>query len=1254
KQAKFYYFFNSKPINYQWQNKQQISFCYFGLYKMYKSDQINQSLKKNYRYDFKNGIFEGNVVQYKRQGFGIAILDDGYIYIGYWHNDKVHGKALIFLPNIGVILANFSKGMQVGIQVVKLYKFSNEYFCVNIKDHLKVPKEVVIFSKLTNKSVQALIKNERQIEFKEIILSKEYEELIQQLDQFSMQFSSDFKITKCFSIDGDKQIKLGFVGGNHNRLNGLGLIIEQDSYKIIKQGLFDEDKLEGVGKLVMPNDDVYEGIFKNNQIDGQGFYFTAKTNSYIQGVFKKDVCKEFIQDGLEYPLNQIKKFKQQIHECSIHFYSSSFSARDFISINWNYLQDYMDKSKYMPIFVDGNSSSGLTSLLDKNQSTNNNFYRSDEYQQTFQANNQQINSSKLNTCQMISSSFNKYQPHITQRRSSSINEYRNQLPTYHHSRLNSLNVSQNFGKNGFLNSSNRTSQTQTSQKYSTKYTISYRDHQIENPEQQLSNSKINFGKLNWGQKPEASDLSFSYTNFNVNKEGQNLYDLLNNDETYQKESKINYFKNSGKIPSYQDTMQEGEIIKKRLNEMADFDNCNVSNNDSEKKILESVQQIKINSISQPVTYRSVNTTTPLQARQIERQQNSIDSQKMNRRFSNQNYTYNIEDNFQIKENTQDPTKIQSISDYLKNVAENNQESYLNQKIDSCDFRYNKNGRNLIPYNPNQYGKDFIRQGCETSQSDYSIQQYEAKKRSSSLTTPNTIVSVSKSSANCYDKRLEISPERVTLSIDKGLNSSNIQCALNQQINKNNENIIKLQNLYEDRLKRSDTNILEQEDSSKSEDIQKKQPQQPKKQQLNDQKQQNNSNQCQQLLSQSSLTQNNTQPMKFIKVLGVPHSNKSDQVGIFLKMKEEAIKQKELQTNSILEQQNSIQKIQEITPQIARNANKIASQNSLGVSILEQYMNPESCAIKKSDKNSQKQNKSYQFQANQNGNNNLENINKQNQINNGYYLPQEKNDQKPISPGNQNQSSMLSNNPYNQIQNEFEQNLQQIPKQQLDILQEQKIKLNSILYSRKQSYNNNQNLQDLPSARLSGYSVGITSQYDNKNIFNQNSNLNTLPINVRTQSTDNSPYNISKTNPNEIDDLEFKTKSMVRFNLNSDTPQRHSSFNYRRQQTPEKSSLKGSNKSHLNSNLSCTSNESDQKVSKRLSTSIDLSNSKYHYNENPVNLFYMNTLQKTQNQWLDLYSVNPQILANASPQKYQKSRQIQNNQQIQQQCLPQIA
>lgn len=59
----------------------------------------------------------------------------------------------------------------------------------------------------------------------------------------------------------------------------------------------------------MANEDVYEGIFKNDIIDGKGFYYTAKTNSHVAGVFRKDICKEFISDGLEYPTNQIKKLK---------------------------------------------------------------------------------------------------------------------------------------------------------------------------------------------------------------------------------------------------------------------------------------------------------------------------------------------------------------------------------------------------------------------------------------------------------------------------------------------------------------------------------------------------------------------------------------------------------------------------------------------------------------------------------------------------------------------------------------------------------------------------------------------------------------------------------------------------------------------------------------------------------------------------------------------------------------------------------
>lgn len=69
--------------------------------------------KKRYSYEFRDGVYEGGVNEYKRDGVGIALLDDGIVCIGEWLADKLHGKALILSSqntNFGFLYGNFLRG----------------------------------------------------------------------------------------------------------------------------------------------------------------------------------------------------------------------------------------------------------------------------------------------------------------------------------------------------------------------------------------------------------------------------------------------------------------------------------------------------------------------------------------------------------------------------------------------------------------------------------------------------------------------------------------------------------------------------------------------------------------------------------------------------------------------------------------------------------------------------------------------------------------------------------------------------------------------------------------------------------------------------------------------------------------------------------------------------------------------------------------------------------------------------------------
>lgn len=72
---------------------------------------------KRQHFHFKNGIFEGGLVQSKREGLGIALFDEGIATICEYQNDKLHGKGLSFIPGIGIIGGEYLRGCAIGALV---------------------------------------------------------------------------------------------------------------------------------------------------------------------------------------------------------------------------------------------------------------------------------------------------------------------------------------------------------------------------------------------------------------------------------------------------------------------------------------------------------------------------------------------------------------------------------------------------------------------------------------------------------------------------------------------------------------------------------------------------------------------------------------------------------------------------------------------------------------------------------------------------------------------------------------------------------------------------------------------------------------------------------------------------------------------------------------------------------------------------------------------------------------------------------
>ena len=55
-------------------------------------------------------------------------------------------------------------------------------------------------------------------------------------------------------------------------------------------GLYKEGVLNGLGRLNMHNEDVFDGFLKNSFIEGKGVYYQHSSNFWVFGIFANNKC----------------------------------------------------------------------------------------------------------------------------------------------------------------------------------------------------------------------------------------------------------------------------------------------------------------------------------------------------------------------------------------------------------------------------------------------------------------------------------------------------------------------------------------------------------------------------------------------------------------------------------------------------------------------------------------------------------------------------------------------------------------------------------------------------------------------------------------------------------------------------------------------------------------------------------------------------------------------------------------------------
>ena len=191
-------------------------------------NKLNQNIIKLPLIKMNNGeVYEGNWnLEGKKEGFGICIYGDKYIYKGFWKNGNFDEYGCLFNNKNNYYIGQFFNGIAKG------------------KGELLINDKIKIIG----------------------------------------EFDNDLPNGKGNIIYLEEQIDYigNIVNGNKE---GLGILKFKDG--TIYEGEFREDKYNGKGKIIYPDNSEYEGSFHNNLKEGKGI-FKWNDGKIYEGEFKND------------------------------------------------------------------------------------------------------------------------------------------------------------------------------------------------------------------------------------------------------------------------------------------------------------------------------------------------------------------------------------------------------------------------------------------------------------------------------------------------------------------------------------------------------------------------------------------------------------------------------------------------------------------------------------------------------------------------------------------------------------------------------------------------------------------------------------------------------------------------------------------------------------------------------------------------------------------------------------------------------
>ena len=258
-------------------------------------DSINKDLEFHYE-TLKNGIYEGEIKNGKREGYGRYIMNDGNYYIGQFNNGLRQGKGADYFKNNTIMREGyFFKNMLEGTG--KLYDKDGSYYIGQLSKSLQHGKGTDYYRNGKIKYEGDYVNGKREGQGKYIAPNGDYyigEFLNGLLHGKGIEYYANGNIKYEGEFVNDKyegKGKFFYEDGSYyegqflnGMQNGKGIVYYNDN-TIEYEGDFVNDKKEGYGKYIWDNGDYYIGHFIKDEMHGKGIEYNKNNTIKYDGEY---------------------------------------------------------------------------------------------------------------------------------------------------------------------------------------------------------------------------------------------------------------------------------------------------------------------------------------------------------------------------------------------------------------------------------------------------------------------------------------------------------------------------------------------------------------------------------------------------------------------------------------------------------------------------------------------------------------------------------------------------------------------------------------------------------------------------------------------------------------------------------------------------------------------------------------------------------------------------------------------------------